>query len=165
MLFRETGHSSTWKGFKEDDEKMAEYRDTLKVVNEALGVTLALKRRLDTDYYTVVWRQKRPSNTNRRFYFEQDSFWSMPADAALDMMEKAQAKGLFLVKYSRWPGERIDPSGQRSVKHGKGERAISRDADAWVGRRRVVGVPGPPGCGLPGTLGKTMAQGNGRMPF
>ncbi|MBI4774951.1 MAG: hypothetical protein HY788_12370 [Deltaproteobacteria bacterium] len=117
---------------------MAEYRDTSKVVNEALGVTLALKLRLDTDYHTVVWRQKRPSNTNRRFYFEQGHFWSMPADAALKMMVEAQANGLFADEYWRWPGKSIDPRDSAKMSPERAQELFretlsrgSEDAEWW----------------------------------
>ncbi len=93
-------------------------------------VSLSLKFREDLNYYTSTWRQKRPeSGINRQRYKEKekgvDSFWSMPADIAHEMLDEAHARGLFLSQYFRWPG--IEPKVLDTAKLSRDEGEILID--------------------------------------
>ena len=85
---------------------MAKYK-TIKTISQE-STTLALKRREDKNYYCVVWRHKRPeSKTNRRFYLEKSSFWSIRADLAFAMLNEANNSNLLSPSYFRWPDQEI----------------------------------------------------------
>jgi hypothetical protein len=119
---------------------------TLGVVRRG-GVSFGLKCREDLNYYTMAWRASRPvSGTNRRFYREQNVFWNMDLEAALEIMDEAHSRGLFADKYARWPNSQIQvldskdiDSRQKSIL--KNETLTTDAADAeWLacGDLRVV---------------------------
>lgn len=83
----------------------AKYK-TINAVNEG-NTSLSLKLREDLNYNCLTWRAKRASNTNRRFYFENNEFWRISPKLTLSIMEKANSHGLFSSQYFRWNKEII----------------------------------------------------------
>jgi len=80
---------------------------TYKIINKVQegNTSLSLKLRQDLNYNCLTWRATRESNTNRRFYYENNGFWHISPQVALNIMEKADNHGLFNSIYFRWKKE------------------------------------------------------------
>jgi hypothetical protein len=80
---------------------------TYKIIKKVQvgNTSLALKRREDLSYNCLTWRAIRESNTNRRFYYENNEFWHITPKEAFTVMDKANKNGLFNSQFFRWKME------------------------------------------------------------
>lgn len=76
---------------------MANYKRKFRPISIGLSSIVRQDRvNLNPNFHCISWRERRhPSNSNRRFYFEDGAYWSLPIDRALQMMQLAKQAGFF----------------------------------------------------------------------
>ena len=88
-------------------EPTTTYERELQVRKDVSGlpVRLALQertsKRVGATWWTLSWRTNlESSGRNRRFYFSEGEFWTIPAEDALELMLEMRARGGFDEKYN-----------------------------------------------------------------
>lgn len=75
----------------------------IEVTDRGVPVRLQLQQRVDVppcEFFTISWRTTYPeSSSNRRFYFVNGTPWTVTAQAARGLLERAQAEGMLAAKY------------------------------------------------------------------
>lgn len=77
---------------------------TVRETVDGIPVDLALQKRNSgtspSPWWTLSWRTKyQAGGANRRFYVTKDGFWTIPACAALQMLERLEGLGGLSAKY------------------------------------------------------------------
>jgi len=104
-LKAELGDDFLNKTSKTKKASSAVYKSINKI--QKYQTSLSLKYREDLNYNCITWREYRENKSNRRFYYEQGEFWTIPAETAYEIMDQAHAQGLFASRYFRWPDKEI----------------------------------------------------------
>lgn len=77
--------------------------DGVDANEDGCAIRLKLQRRLDVgpaSFFMLSWRTEYPgTHTNRRFYWVQDKCWTLRAATALELLERAAAKGMLDARY------------------------------------------------------------------
>jgi len=79
---------------------MAKYERIYSIKDDSTSLVCQERTDLNPHFHCVCWRETRfptPGKriTNRRFYFEKGSFWTIPFDRALNMMQQAKRDSFF----------------------------------------------------------------------